>query len=84
MVFVVLIVGAACLAVLIYKYVKMDKPLVEDEIPMCFDPLSENAPISKKEKIKGFFAPLNIVFIALALFQMLLLVAVAVLEIPLA
>lgn len=84
MVFVVLIVGAACLAILIYKYVKMDKPLVEDEIPMCFDPLSENAPISKKEKIKGFFAPLNIVFIALALFQMLLLVAVAVLEIPLA
>lgn len=85
MVLVVLVLGVVSLVALIYKYSKSDKMLIEEdeEIPMCFDPLSENAPISKKEKIKGFFAPLNIVFIALALFQMLLLVAVAVLEIPL-
>lgn len=90
MVLVVLVAGAACLGVLVYKYVKSDRMLVEEEydeddydVCECSNPLSENMPISKKEKIKGFFAPLNIVFIALALFQMLLLLAVAVLEIPL-
>ena len=84
MVFAVLAAGASCLGVLIYKFSQSDKKLIEeDEISEIIDPLSENAPLTKKEKIKGFFAPLNIVFICLALFQMLLLVAVAVLEIPL-
>ena len=92
MVFVLLVAGAICLAVLLYKYKKSNDVLIDEgyededyvvETPVCQDPLSENAPLTKKEKIKGFFAPLNIVFIALALFQMLLLVALAVLEIPL-
>ena len=90
MVLVVLVAGAACLGVLVYKYIRSDRMLVEEEydeddydVCECSNPLSENMPISKKEKIKGFFAPLNIVFIALAFFQMLLLLAVSVLEIPL-
>ena len=67
MMLVLLLIGVLCLAYLLYKYYKSDKILIEDdeEILMCIDTASENAPLTKKEKIKGFFAPLNIVFITL-------------------
>ena len=85
MVLVVLAVGALCLIILICKYKKSDKYLADDEEDAnCDDTCNlEKGVLTRKEKIKGFFAPLNIVFICLALFQMFLLLVVAMLNIPL-
>lgn len=85
LVFAVLAVGGLCLVYLVYKYYRSDKDLFKDEIvegEICVDPLSENAPITRSQKIKGFFTVTNIVFAALVLIQMVLLVIIAVLEIP--
>lgn len=85
LVLAVLVVGGVCLVYLVYKYYTSDRDLFEDEIiqnDIYIDPLSENAPLTKSQKIKGFFSATNIVFIALSLFQMVLLLIVAILEIP--
>lgn len=85
MVLTVFVVGAVCLCVLICKYIKSDKYLADDDEDIDVDDTDnlEKGVLTRKEKIKGFFAPLNIVFICLALFQMILLLVVAVLNIPL-
>ena len=86
LVFAVLAIGGLCLIYLIYKYYRSDKDLLEDkkcDINECDDILDEIFPITEKQKIWGFFTATNIVFIALALLQMVLLIVAAMLEIPL-
>lgn len=84
LVFAVLAVGGVCLVYLVYKYYRSDKDLFKDEFESAeyIDSLSENAPLTKSQKIKGFFTVTNIVFMALALLQMVLLLVIAILEIP--
>lgn len=86
---VLMVLGLACLIVLLFMFVRKTKDredlfVDEDENVCTLDLVSEDAPISKSEKRKGFFAPMNIAFISLAAVQMLLLLFIAILNIPLA
>lgn len=80
MLLVAMAVGLACLAVIIFKLASNREGAGDthtDDADDIGGVVNYSGTLSTRDALKGFFAPLNIVFICLALFQMVFLVVYA-------